>query len=148
MEIEERITNNEKRGLMILGDFNGHLNMIENNRRNDMNGKMVIEWMEEHNLILLNATEKCEGTYTRIEGDQKSAIDFILVNRNLYKMSTSLKIDEKKELFHLSDHTMLTLELEAKKAGKSTFKKEWISGEYYSKDESLIKKCAEETVRD
>ena len=104
--IEERIENNEKKGLIIMGDFNGHLNILEKDRKNDKNGDMVLEWMEEFNLKLMNATEKCRGTYTRIVGDQKSALDFILVNRIIYDICISLDIDERKDLTRVSDHTV------------------------------------------
>ena len=40
-EIESKIKKNTRKGLMILGDFNGHLEMLEENRRDDINGKMV-----------------------------------------------------------------------------------------------------------
>ena len=132
---------------MILGDFNGHMNMIEKDRRTDTNGKMILEWMEEFDLNLMNITNKCEGVYTRIEGDQKSAIDYIMVNKKIYDMCTKMVIDEQKLITASSDHTVITLELATKQAGKRKFGNKWKKGEFYSKDENLIKRCAEETVK-
>ena len=43
-DIESMIKNNKKEGLLILGDFNGHLETLDG-RKDDRNGKMVMEWM-------------------------------------------------------------------------------------------------------
>ena len=66
--IEEKIANNERKGLIILGDFNGHLNLLEEDRKTDKNGTMVLEWMEEFNLKLINATEMCRGEIYKNSG--------------------------------------------------------------------------------
>ena len=62
-EIEERIEKNSSRGVVVLGDVNGHLEILED-RREDINGRMIMDWMSVYELKLLNANEKCEGKYT------------------------------------------------------------------------------------
>ena len=89
LELEKMIRNNEMEGLMILGDMNAHLEMLED-KKDDINGEMIREWMNEEDLILLNGDEKCKGTYTwgRYSGknrEQKSAIDMVLVNHKMYE---------------------------------------------------------------
>ena len=62
----------------MLGDFNAHLPLLED-RREDINGKMVMRWVRKDNLILLNADEMCSGTHTfKNEIGQKSAIGLFL----------------------------------------------------------------------
>ena len=44
------------------------------------NGKIVLDIMTENNMIMLNDTDKCKGTYTWSRRQSKSVIDFVLVN--------------------------------------------------------------------
>ena len=78
-EVERMIRGNTKKGLLVMGDFNAHLGILED-RREDVNGMMVMEWLDKFDLVLMNADAKCEGVYTWRRGEQKSAIDFILMN--------------------------------------------------------------------
>ena len=80
-EIKKKIRNLEDDILILLGDFNGHLGFIGDQPQN-FNGKIVLDIMTECNLILINGTEKCNGTITWSRRDQRSAIDFILMNNN------------------------------------------------------------------
>ena len=120
-EIEEKIERNEKEGLIILGDFNGHLDILED-RKEDENGKMVMEWTSTYGLILLNAEEKCSGKYTWSRGEQKSAIDFVLVNENMYKRIQKMEIDEEQEVIDYSDHNLITVTISMEQK-KKEFKK-------------------------
>ena len=45
-DIEKMIRSNKKEGLLIVGDFNGHLEELDG-RKDDLNGKMVREWMNK-----------------------------------------------------------------------------------------------------
>ena len=62
-QVERMVKDNKRKGLIVLGDFNGHLGLLED-RRDDINGEMVMKWLDEFDLILMNADEKCEGVYT------------------------------------------------------------------------------------
>ena len=138
-EIEEKIENTKDKGLMIIGDFNGHLELLEENRKTDENGKTILSWMETYNLILLNADEKCKGIYTRTRGTQKSAIDWTLVNKEMYGWCEKMEIDEDKEILDCSDHNLLSVTLNIRKADKNKFRKAvWVEGEYYRKDEIAL----------
>ena len=87
-------------GLIILGDFNGHIRGL-GPHETDFNGKMILEWMSNYSLILLNMDEKCQGviTWSRDYKNQHSAVDFVLVNNNKYKKICNMKIDEQKDFF-------------------------------------------------
>ena len=67
-EIERAMEDNNSEGLIILGDFNAHLERLDG-RKTDENGRMVLEWIDSWDLILLNGDEKCKGTYTWIRGN-------------------------------------------------------------------------------
>ena len=96
--------------IFILGDFNTHLGIIGDQDAN-YNGKIVLDMMTEDSMILLTDTEKCKTIYTRGRGDQKSAIDFILVNTLAYKLCQEMNIYEKQEKFDLSDHNLIEISL-------------------------------------
>ena len=112
-DIEKIIENNEQEGLIILGDFNGHLRMIDG-KRDDENGKMILDWGEQYGLITLNLEEKCEGTYTRIAKEQKTTIDYILVNRKIYDIVEEIEIDEDRNILEGSDHVAMRTAIRVK----------------------------------
>ena len=91
--------------LMMLGDFNGHLEFIGQQKLN-VNGKMILNLLEKWNLILLHGDLRCEGIHTQHQNGQKNAIDFIIVNQVLYSYFVGMKIDEDKLECDLSDHCL------------------------------------------
>ncbi|CAL4150581.1 unnamed protein product [Meganyctiphanes norvegica] len=138
-EIEESIKNQNKGGLMILGDFNGHSELLEPNRKEDLNGKMIKEWIENFDLILLNADCKCEGIYTRCRGEQKSAIDMVMVNEEMYRICNKMEIDEGKEIISFSDHNLINIDLKLGGGNKNGFKSgKWVIDEYHKIDNTTI----------
>lgn len=136
-EIENKIENHDPEwGLMVLGDFNGHLGFL-GYQEEDTNGRMVLDWMTNYSLILLNGDEKCEGTNTWERGNQNSAIDFMLVNNKMYDRFKHLHIDENKEQYDASDHNLMTatFRLNKQKAGVSN---KWVTHQYYRTDEDSM----------
>ena len=65
--------------------------------------------MIQEDLILLNIDSRCEGTYTWQRGEQKSAIDLIMVNQCGYKKFEEMEVNEKREIYDLSDHCMVRI---------------------------------------
>ena len=53
----------------------------------------MLDFAERWNLVMLNADDRCEGEYTRIQGNENSTIDYYLVNESLYRMFEEMKID-------------------------------------------------------
>ena len=135
--IESRIENNDRTGLIIMGDFNGHMKLLDN-KKDDGNGKRVMRWMDEYNLTLLNLDQNCKGIYTWRNKDQKSAIDFILVNEKLYEKFNEMNIDEDREIIDLSDHSLLSAEFTFHNTNRVKEKVE-ISKEYFRKDKEALK---------
>ena len=135
-DIQRIIENNEQEGLIIAGDFNGHLRMIDG-RKDDENGKMIIGWGEEYGLITLNLEEKCEGTYTRIAKEQKTTIDYILVNSKIYDIVEEIEIDEDRNILEGSDHVAMRTAIRVKET-QGFRKPKWRKKEYISnKDEDI-----------
>ena len=74
MQVEEGVK------LIVLGDFNARLRILEPGIETDINGRMVEEWIAEKGLQHLNRSEKCVGTYTfGRPGGRRSAVDHILI---------------------------------------------------------------------
>ena len=65
-------------------DFNGHVGSLLSQERN-YNGIKMLEFMERWNLIIMNCDVKCKDTFTRVEGNNKSVIDYVLINDKMYQ---------------------------------------------------------------
>ena len=107
----------QQKATIVLGDFNGHLGYLGNQEEN-MNDKLINKMIQEEDLILLNIYSRCKGTYTWQRGEQKSAIDQMMVNQCGYEKFEEMEVDEKREIYDLSDHCMLRLSLKIKKKPK------------------------------
>ena len=66
------------------------------------NGRTLMEIIERHDLVIVNATSKCNGVITRYrktsKGEEKSVIDYFLVSKSFYDMVVELKINEGRAL--------------------------------------------------
>lgn len=82
------------------------------NQNANKNGDRVLNWLENYNLVLLNGDTKCTGEITWESRGMTSAIDFVLVNQNMYSTFIHMNIDEKKYNYDLSDHNLLSIELQ------------------------------------
>ena len=139
-DIETLIENNKMDGLMIMGDFNGHLKVLDG--KEDINGRMLLEWARDYRLTILNLDEKCSGVYTRVRREQKTAIDYAVVNNRIYEIFNSMHIDENKEIIDGSDHTLLTVNLNVRK--DKIKKTEWKEIIYYSMDVKDLREFVKE----
>ena len=136
--VEKIIEKEEEEALIILGDFNGHIGIIKETRPLDKNGKMILRWLDDYNLTLLNLDEKCEGAFTRTIKDQKSIVDYVLINKKMYNRFKEMKIDENKEIYDRSDHNLITVNFMVKNEGNIR-KNPMIEREYYTKDPETLK---------
>ena len=59
---------------------------------------------------MINCDEKCKGTFTRVEGSNKSVIDYVLINDKMYVYYESMEIDEGK-IYDLSDHVYMYVDM-------------------------------------
>lgn len=143
----------ENEAVILLGDFNGHIGYL-GNQRLDNNGKFILDLMTEQNMILLNDDSRCIGTYTWSRDKQKSVIDYILVNQSMYNIYKWMNIDENQELVDISDHNLITLNFQVAQISQNfTRHGLWEYKEYYKTDseslshytKSLERKVAEKT---
>ena len=123
MEVRDMIDRNKSEGLIVLGDFNAHLHMLED-RKEDANGDMILQLIEDYDLTLLNADERCEGVYTWQARGQRSAIDMIMVNRKVYESCGEIVIDEGGNEVNFSDHNVFTVGLNLRERGAVRFDRE------------------------
>ena len=96
--------------VFIMGDFNAHVGIIGDQKLN-YNGKIVLDIMTENNMIMLNDTDKCTGTYTWSRGQSKSVIDFVLVNSLSLGICDQMDLDEQQAQFDLTDHNLIEISL-------------------------------------
>ena len=101
-EIEETFDSADERPLLVVGDFNGHIQCL-GYQREDTNGSMIMTWLNKYNIVLLNLDEKTKGTVTWQREDQKSTIDYEIVNNEMHQLFESMEIDKTGEHYDLSD---------------------------------------------
>ena len=134
-EIAGYLDNTAGEKLLILGDFNGHIDEL-GYQKQDRRGDMVMEWIIDYGMVLLNMDDKCQGIYTWERQEQKSVIDFVLASKEMYDEIRNMNIDDNKEVFDLSDHNMIIIEIKTvgRHSGKVS-KREYLS----NKEEDLQK---------
>ena len=145
-EIEEKVKKWKEKAVMVLGDFNAHVKMLEPERNQDDSGDIITSWVDSDkiDLMLLNAdTTKCEGLYTRTEKDSKSAIDLVLVNSRMYNLCKKMNIDEEKDIISFSDHNLIEIKLNSGVKVNKSFGSKYIMEEYYTKNKNKIKEWSE-----
>ena len=75
----EKILQNWDKPLILIGDFNGHIQGI-GYQREDENGRIILDFVGRYKLNLLNLDERCIGEATWENKGRRSTIDFVLVN--------------------------------------------------------------------
>ena len=54
-------------------------------------------------MIILNTVkEKCKGVWTRVQGEEKSIIDYVLTNASSANTVKEMKIDEKNNMDYIN----------------------------------------------
>ena len=113
-EIKEKSKDGE---VLIAMDANAKIGVL--NETVSRNGKLLLDVIKNHNLSIMNCTNKCTGQVTRkntANNDEFSAIDFIVASSTVEKWINKVIIDEdglmklkgKKE----SDHNTISIEIE------------------------------------
>lgn len=134
----------EHEAIMILGDFNEHIGSL-GKQREDENGRTVLEWINEYGMILLNLDEGCNGLFTWQRREQRSVIDFVMVNNTCYEWFEEMIIDEDQEKFDLLDHNMITVILKLPVMKNKNFNRGKAKVvEYYKTNEEALQKYADE----
>ena len=121
-EIESAVTRNEK--VILLGDFNCKVGVAipGNVEKITKGGRLLLKLVKKYNLCILNGEKVCEGLWTRIEGEEKSVIDYAIIREEDRELVSQMVIDERKDFtpytvennggdvrFVHSDHCMLKI---------------------------------------
>ena len=106
------------RDILVLGDFNAHIELIGYQKLNK-NGKTILNILEKCDLVMLNLDDsKTTGTVTWQRGEQKSTIDYVMTNFSMFGKVKYMQIDECQEIIAISDHNLIYVNIEIKKGNK------------------------------
>ena len=105
--------------ICLTGDFNGKClskcdftgKTLVTDIKQSYNGVRLRQFSETVNLEIANSMKCCEGFYTRVLNNQKSAIDYILLSEALCNHVKSVFIDELGSLHLHSDHVIVRIRL-------------------------------------
>ena len=105
-----KIRKEEKQQTLFLGDFNVKIGAaIEGNKAQvTKGGRQLLKLANRENMIILNTVkEKCKGVWTRVQGEDKSIIDYVLTGTASANTVKEMKIDEEKQygLYKLEKNT-------------------------------------------
>ena len=84
-------------------------------------GRILIEMTKKQDLKILNASEKCQGKWTRTDGKKTSILDYVIMEKDDAELVTEMIIDEERSFTpnHIveggrciySDHYAIKLEV-------------------------------------
>ena len=108
--------------ILVVGDFNAKIGeYIQGNKKEvSKNGEKLLEMIKQEELELLNKNDKCNGVWTRIEGINKSVIDYVIVAKEDDGYLNEMLIDQEKVMtpFHIkkgrtiySDHCAIAVSM-------------------------------------
>ena len=106
--------------VVFMGDFNGHLGQraldnpfgIEGDFCDqNQNGRLMIDFVESMGLEILNNSDVCKETFTRIEGGRLSVVDFGLCEPDLLSQVEEFHVDGERCIAQESNHCMLSLSI-------------------------------------
>ena len=95
-----KIGKEEEKQILIIEDFNAKIGeAIESNKTQvTKRGRQLLKLASRENMIILNTVkEKYKGVWTRVQGEEKSIIDYVLTGASSAKTIKEMKIDEEKQ---------------------------------------------------
>ncbi|KAH7954486.1 hypothetical protein HPB49_019141 [Dermacentor silvarum] len=96
-----------QREVLIMGDFNGHLQALDGFQ--DANGELLMTLAHTLALDVVNLRPDCAGQYTWCARNSRSCIDYALVTSALSLQLTGMNIDESGQFSLGSDHNRIKL---------------------------------------
>ncbi len=137
--------------IFICGDFNCKVGECIPNNKSEVTkgGKMLLNMVKKYKIKILNASTKCQGTWTRVEGEKRSILDYFLVKQDDEDCCREMVIDEeryispggfdKNDTWMVSDHNPLVCKMAWVNEVKSMRKK---------KSKIVTKKSHEKILRE
>ena len=95
-----KIGKEEKQQILIIGDFNAKIGEAVEDSKTQVTkgGRQLLKLANKENMIILNTVkEKCKGVWTRVQGEEKSIIDYVLTDASSANTVKEMKIDEEKQ---------------------------------------------------
>ena len=122
IEEEVREAAAEQYGLLLVGDLNckvGDERIQGNLKKITTGGRLLNSLIKRNNLAIGNAQNICKGLWTRIEGNEKSVLDYVITFKDDVASLMNMEIDEEKTItpYHIdtvtnerkyTDHCMIT----------------------------------------
>ena len=108
-QVRESAENRES--VIVVGDFNCKVGeMVKGNKKEISNGgRKLVKFAEKEGLVIGNAMEICEGTWTREEGKSKSVLDYVLFDEEMAEHIKKMRIHDNNDReispFHLRKET-------------------------------------------
>ena len=123
--IEKEVIDAQEKGdnILILGDLNCKVGgAIEGNSEEiTKGGRLLLKLLRKYKMKIVNAEKCCDGIWTRIEGEKRSVLDYVLVFEEDIALVNKMEIDEEKDItpYHVeisdgkperkyTDHAMIT----------------------------------------
>ena len=124
-KLEEQVKKAKTMGqnVLLVGDFNCKVgNMIEGNTEEiSKSGKRLLKFVDKLGLKIMNRSKVCDGTWTRVEGNKKSVLDYFIINEEDEELVKCMLIDEEHNItpYHqedgrkiFSDHNAMVMEVD------------------------------------
>ena len=100
--IEDEIIDAQQKedSILILGDLNCKVGEIIKNNSAEITkgGRLLLKLVKRYRLKIVNAEDCCEGLWTRVEGIQKSVLDYVIVFEKDTKLVNRMKIDTERDI--------------------------------------------------
>ena len=95
-QIEAAIKMNER--LVMMGDFNCKIGEIIPGNTSEVTkgGRILLKMINKYNLCVLNGEKICSGKWSRIEGQERSILDYVITKNEDKDIFTNMQIDEEK----------------------------------------------------
>ena len=93
---EIKIAQVNKENMIVMGDFNAKLGRNDKNEKETSSGRLLKKFIAKEGLVVGNHLTKTRGRWTRIEGEKKSEIDYVIATKQGESSIKSITIDEKK----------------------------------------------------
>ena len=147
-EVQKAKSNKEK--VIIMGDMNCKVGDVIKNNTSIISkgGKVLLNMCKKMGLVLVNAEECCEGTWTRTSKEKRSVLDYFIVNEEEASFIEEMVIDEDKHKtpyrvneageVSYSDHSTMIMTTKVSMQGNQTEqKKKNLTEEGYAKFRSM-----------
>ena len=97
-EVEAASERGEK--IVMMGDFNCKvgLEVAGNNKEVSKGGRELLKLANKLSLKILNSNKCCRGLWTRQQDNERSILDYILVNKEDVKLVNFMKIDKERDV--------------------------------------------------